>query len=153
MVTQQDQNAPAPTEPWDYPDPHLIEVRVNADDIDVMGHTNNVVYLGWLEKIAWDHSCALGVNWALYERLNRAMVARRHELDYLAACHEGDTIRIATWITDPGKLGITRRYQLVRAQDSRTVMRAMTQWVCIRLDSGRPCRMPEEFVRAYQATA
>ena len=153
MVTHQDHNVSTATEPWDYPNPHIIEVRVNADDIDVMGHTNNVVYLGWLEKIAWDHSCALGVDWPLYERLNRAMVARRHELDYLAASHEGETIRLATWITDPGKLGIKRLYQLVRAEDNRTVMRAMTQWLCIRLDSGRPCRMPEAFVRAYQATA
>lgn len=152
-MTQQDQEVATVSEPWDHPNPHIIEVRVSADDIDVMGHTNNVVYLGWLEKIAWDHSCALGVDWSVYQRLNRAMVARRHELDYLAASHEGETIRIGTWITEPGKLGIKRRYQLVRANDNRTVMRALTQWVCIRLDTGRPCRMPETFVRAYQATA
>lgn len=152
-MTQQDNTVATVSEPWDYPNPHIIEVRVSADDIDVMGHTNNVVYLGWLEKIAWDHSCALGVNWSVYQRLNRAMVARRHELDYLGATHEGETIRVATWITDPGKLGIKRRYQLLRSDDNRTVMRAVTQWVCIRLDTGRPSRMPQEFVQAYQPTA
>lgn len=138
---------------WDHPDPHVIRVEVTASDIDVMGHTNNVVYLRWLEKVAWDHTCAVGIDWAVYRRLNRAMVARRHELDYLAACFEGDTIHIATWITEPGRLGMKRLYQLVREGDNRTVMRAVTHWVCINIDTGRPSRMPAEFVEAYRATA
>ncbi len=137
---------------WDYPHPHLVEVEAASGDIDIMGHTNNVVYLRWLEKAAWAHTKALGVDWDVYRRLNRAMVARRHEMDYLAACYAGDRILIGTWLKEPGRLGMRRLYQLIRVQDGRTVMRAATDWVCIRIDSGRPSRMPPEFVAAYQAT-
>ena len=140
--------------PWDYDKPFVIGLTVAEADIDVMGHTNNVTYLRWLEQVAWAHSTALGLDWAAYQRLKRAMVARRHELDYLLPSFAGDELQIGTWLAEnDGKLSMWRRYQVIRAGDGQTLLRGRTHWVCVDLESGKPRRMPEEFLKAYCATA
>ncbi len=136
---------------WDFQAPFTLQKTVIADDIDIMGHTNNVVYLKWLEEVAWSHTNALGLGWALNTKLNRGMVARRHEIDYLAATYEGDELILATWIIgNDGKTGVYRAYQVVRVSDKKTVLRGRTRWVCVDIQSGKPKRMPVEFVEGYQ---
>ena len=138
---------------WDYDKPFVIGMTVAEADIDVMGHTNNVTYLRWLEQVAWAHSTQLGLDWAAYQRLQRAMVARRHELDYLLPSFAGDELRIGTWLAESdGKLSMWRRYQVIRVADGQTLLRGRTHWVCVDLESGRPRRMPEEFLKAYVVT-
>jgi acyl-CoA thioester hydrolase len=46
----------------------------------------------------------------------------------------------------------SRRFQVRRVADGSTLARAMTEYVCINLDSGRAARMPEVFSRSYVAT-
>jgi acyl-CoA thioester hydrolase len=136
---------------WDFPDPHILRITVAGEHIDEFRHTNNVVYLQWLEDIAWDHSRHLGLDWAAYERLGYGMVARRHELDYLLPTFLGEEIWLATWILHTDKLAIRRGYQFVRPADGRTVFRGRTQWICVDIKEGRPRRMPPEFQAAYKS--
>lgn len=139
---------------WDVAAPHLERVTVGAEHLDQFGHTNNVVYLQWLEKVAWSHSIALGLGFDAYERLGAGCVARRHELDYLAATHAGDTLLLGTWIHEcDAKFTMWRGYQIVRERDGKTVLRGRTHWVCVDLHSGRPKRMPPEFVAGYRPQA
>ncbi|MGB3620108.1 acyl-CoA thioesterase [Ketobacter sp. MCCC 1A13808] len=140
---------------WDYGTPTYVrEIEVKDEHIDIMGHTNNVVYVSWLEEAAWGHSQALGLNWEKYTELNRAMVAHRHEVDYLAATFCGDRLVMGTWIMENDKkLSLVRRYQLVRPADGVTVLRGYTKWVCVAIDSGKPKRMPAEFANGYIITA
>ena len=83
---------------WDYPAPHIQRQTVDETHLDLMRHTNNVIYLAWVEQVAWDHSHRLGLHWEDYVRLGHGMVARRHELDYLAPTVAGDRLLLATWI-------------------------------------------------------
>lgn len=139
---------------WDHPRPHLLAMTVGRESIDGMGHANNVEYLRWLENVAWDHSNHLGLDWAAYQRLDRAMVARRTEMDYLAAAFEGEALLLATWIVENDqRLSITRQYQVARVADGRTLLRGRTQWVCVEISSGKPRRMPPEFLNGYKVTA
>jgi acyl-CoA thioester hydrolase len=138
---------------WDFPAPHLLAMTVTRDSIDVMGHANNVEYLRWLENVAWDHSNRLGLDWPAYQRLDRAMVARRTEMEYLAAAFEHDELLLATWIVENDqRVSITRQYQILRVRDGRTLLRGRTQWVCVEISSGKPRRMPPEFVSGYRIT-
>lgn len=136
---------------WDFPNPHVIEILVESKHIDIVGHVNNVVYLRWLERVAWNHSEKLGMDWQAYEREGKAMVARRHELDYLAAAFEGDRLKVATWIIENDqKVSLLRAYQIIREADGKTLMRARTRWVCMDIKLGKARRMPESFIEAYQ---
>ena len=138
---------------FDFPHPHVIEVRVQAEDIDVYDHVNNAVYLTWLDRVAWSHSAALGVPLADCLALRRGMAAQRVEIDYLRAALRSDVVQAATWIVSAdARLRALRHFQVRRVADGETLARARIAYVCINRDSGRAARMPELFARAYVAT-
>ncbi|MDH0745568.1 acyl-CoA thioesterase [Pseudomonas sp. GD03842] len=135
---------------WDLATPFVIDLQVSEDDIDGLGHANNAVYVTWLERCAWRHSQQLGLDLTEYRRLDRAMAVVRHEIDYLASAYQEDELQLATWIVDwDQKIRMTRRFQLKRPRDGVTLLRAQTTFVCIELSSGRPKRMPAEFLEGY----
>ncbi|MBB3142310.1 acyl-CoA thioesterase [Halomonas organivorans] len=135
---------------WDLPEPFVIDLEVEASAIDAFGHANNAEYLRWVEQSSWAHSASLGLTLERYRELDRAMAVQRHELDYLAPAFEGDGLRLATWIVAcDGRLTLTRRFQLYRPADGRTLLRARTRFACIALSSGRPRRLPEAFLAGY----
>ena len=137
---------------WDRATPFVIDLAVGPDDIDGLGHANNAVYVSWLERCAWRHSQRLGLDLAQYRQLDRAMAVVRHEIDYLAAAYEGDVLQLATWIVDwDQRLKMTRQFQLLRPHDGITLLRAQTTFVCIELSTGKPKRMPSEFIDGYGA--
>ena len=139
---------------WDVAQPYVQQLVVGPEHLDEFGHTNNVVYLSWLQDVAWAHSVSLGFGMADYRRIGTGCVARRHELDYLAATFVGDRLQVATWIAENGgKLDMWRAYQIIREGDGKTVLRGRTQWICVDMGSGRPRRQPPEFVAAYRPAA
>ena len=135
---------------WDFPAPHVIELRVQDAEIDVYGHVNNSVYLTWLDRTAWSHSAALGIPLQQCLDMRRGMAAQRIEIEYLRAALAADVIQVATCIAlSDQRLRVTRRFELWRPRDRQKLARATVDYVCINLDSGRATRMPESFARAY----
>ena len=135
---------------WDLPNPHILRTRVTAEDIDGLEHTNNTVYVKWCEQVAWSHSVSLGLDLDSYRTLDRAMAIAHSEYDYLRASREGDDIAAATWIVSwDRKLSMTRNFQIVRPSDGVTLLRAAVRFVCIEISSGRPRRLPSEFLAGY----
>ena len=140
--------------PFEHPAPHVIELEVEAADIDAYDHVNNAVYLTWLDRAAWSHSAALGVPLEQCVTIRRGMAALRTEIDFVRAALSGDRVRVATWIAaSDGRLRVERRFHVLRAADDVTLARARTEYACINLDTGRAVRMPELFARAYVVTA
>jgi acyl-CoA thioester hydrolase len=138
---------------FDHPHPHVIALGVEPADIDAYQHVNNAIYLTWLDRAAWSHSAALGVTLERCIAMRRGMAALRTEIDYLLAAVRGDAVQVATWIArSDGRLRCERRFQVVRPADGRTLARAVTEYVCINLDSRHAARMPQLFARAYVAT-
>jgi len=142
---------------WDFPEPFIISHTVAADDIDELGHTNNVCYLAWLERCAWAHSAAVGFDVQQMLGFNRAMVVRDVRMQYLLATFAGDELFIGDWLSaSDGRLRATRTFQILRAgggpannDKTATILRAEIDYVCIDIKRGRPARMPAEFVAAY----
>ncbi|MFN3304759.1 MAG: acyl-CoA thioesterase [Roseateles sp.] len=137
---------------WDRPSPFTLQLAPAAEHIDGLGHTNNAVYVQWCEQVAWAHSEALGLSLADYRRLDRAMAIREGHYDYLLPSFEGEALVLGTWLTaSDGKLTMERRFQLKRASDGATLVRGRWQLVCIEISSGKPKRMPPEFLAIYDA--
>jgi acyl-CoA thioester hydrolase len=135
---------------WDHPQPFCLQVEVKAEHIDALNHTNNTVYVKWCEEVAWAHSNALGLDVESYRQLNRAMAITRSEYNYLQASRQGDELIAATWITQwNGKLTMRRHFQILRPNDAVTVLRGTMDFVCIEISTGRPRRMPAEFIAGY----
>ena len=146
------------TTEWDLPDPFFIEMTVEPSEIDTPAVQrlidDNAVYLSWLERCAWAHSDAVGIPETRCQALRRGMAVRSVRLDYLGGCYEGDTIRVANWvIANDQRLRATRRFQVVNETRDRVVLRGEIDYFCMNLDSGRPAKMPSEFVSAYGAVS
>jgi acyl-ACP thioesterase len=63
----------------------------------------------------------------------------------------GDGIEIFTWAASLELREVSRRYLFRRAEDDRILARAETKWVYVDLKSGRPRRVPEELLSAFEA--
>ncbi|ERJ19957.1 4-hydroxybenzoyl-CoA thioesterase protein [Salinisphaera shabanensis E1L3A] len=141
----------ARTDDWDIDTPFVTRFVVGEAHIDRLNHMNNAVYLSFLEKVAWQHTEALGIGWQSYVDLDAACVVHRHELDYLIPAYLGDELDVATWIEEnDGRLAMWRGFQMRRVADGRTIFRARTHYVTVKLSNGRPRRMPQMFVDAYR---
>ena len=135
---------------WDYPDPHSLDIEVAAAHIDGLNHTNNAVYVQWCEQVAWQHSNRLGLDLECYQRLDHAMVIARSEFHYLQAAVEGDPLRVGTWIVDwDQRLTMQRAFQIINRNSGDTVLRGSMNFVCVALSSGKPRRLPEQFIAGY----
>ena len=83
---------------FDLPLPHVIDLTVGAADIDAYNHVNNAVYVTWCDRIAWDHSAALGLPIERCLQIDRGMAVVRTVIQYLRPALLGDLVHVATWI-------------------------------------------------------
>jgi acyl-CoA thioester hydrolase len=133
------------------PDPFTATHRVVAGEIDEYEHVNNTVYLQWLDHIAWAHSARLGMPIDRCLEIRRGMAVRHARTDYLEAARLDDHLVIGTWIIAcDGRLRCTRRFDILRLSDGKRVLEAEIYFFCLNLDTGKPCRFPQEFVECYQ---
>jgi acyl-CoA thioester hydrolase len=134
----------------DLPHPHLLNITVDVADIDAYNHVNNSVYVTWCDRVAWDHSSALGLPLERCLELDRGMAVLRTVITYLRPALRDEAITLATWILPASsRLCIRRRFQMVRTADDETLARAEIEYACIELSSGRPTRWPPEFRKSY----
>lgn len=138
----------------DFPGPFWKPFVAAPEDIDGFGHVNNTVYLKWMDATVWAHTRHVGLDEETCKALNRGMAAIRHEIDYLAAAHEGNEVVVLNWVSqNDGRIRASRRFQIIRRQDLKTLLRARSNYVCTNLETGRPARMPEQFISAYPPIA
>jgi len=137
---------------WDLPLPFVASLAVSTAGIDAYDHVNNAVYVTWLDRAAWQHSAALELPIEKCLALDRGMAVLRSVIAYLRPAVLGDQIAVATWLLPAvGKLRVKRRFQVRRAADGETLVRAEVEYACIELSSGRPARWPPEFRERYVA--
>ncbi len=135
---------------WDHAAPFTQQSVVLPGDIDGLEHTNNTVYVKWCEQVAWAHSVSLGLDLDVYRSLDRAMAITHSEYHYLRASRQGDEVITATWIVNwDRKLTMQRRFQVIRVSDGACLLRAGMRFACIEISSGKPRRLPKEFVEGY----
>jgi len=130
--------------------PHTIEIEAASGDADGYGHINNSVYLRWLDQCVWDHCDAMGIPPEKCKALNRGFAAVRHEIDYLSSVYPGEKVAVSNWVTkNDGRLRAERRFQIIRLSDGKTVLRAKSDYICTDLSTGKPARVPKEFVELF----
>ncbi len=136
---------------WKLPEPYLLNVVVRETHIDGLGHVNNTQYIQWCEQAAWAHSASLGMDLDVYKTLDRAMAVVRAEFDYVQAAYTGDEIVVGTWLTFmDNKLNMERAFEVRHGSSGALLCQGLWRFVCIRLTTGKPSRMPQEFIEAYE---
>src|SRR5436189_4683927 len=119
--------------------PFEITLRVEAADIDRLGHVNNIVYLRWVQDIAIAHWQSLA---APEHQAEILWMALRHEIDYKGQAVEGDEVIVRTWIGTAEGLRFERFTEMLRNADRKVLVQARTVWCPIDPKSGRPKRVP-----------
>mgnify|MGYP001488550190 FL=1 len=134
---------------WDHADPFFLDRLVSENDVDELLHTNNTVYVHWCQEAAWAHSKQLGLDIERYKELDRAMAITYSEYRYLRASNVGDKVKIGTWIVSwDRKLTMKREFQIIR-EDGATLLRGAMHFACIEISTGKPRRLPKEFIEGY----
>jgi acyl-CoA thioester hydrolase len=122
----------------DAPEAFELPLAVAPEDIDELGHVNNVNYLKWVQQVAAAHWSAL----APAEDLERiAWVVLRHEIDYRKPARSGDAIVARTWVGPATKLSYERHTQILRAGTRELLAQARTLWCPVDRTSGRPAQI------------
>ncbi len=129
-----------------YEHPHTVL----AEEIDALGHANNLVYLAWMQAAALAHSAVQGWPAQKYYELGSGWVVRSHEIKYLRPAFAGEDIVVRTWVADFRKIASLRRYKVLRRADDRVLATAATDWVFVNYRTGQPVRVPPEIVAAFE---
>lgn len=137
--------------PPETPHPRALLFTIDVGDdalSSTVAHVNNVTYVAWIDRVAELAGEEFGHARERLLKLNRMWFVARHEIDYLAEAFAGDRIIAATWIHDARRSSCRRDTLLWRPSDDVEIARARTTWSFIDLERRRPCRMPEDVVRA-----
>lgn len=125
---------------------HEVPILVERDDIDELGHVNNIVYLRWVQDAAVAHWRVLAPAEA---QAAVAWVVLRHEIDYARAAMLGDELLARTWVGTAEGMSFERHTEIVRRRDGRVLARARTLWCPVDLKSGRPRRVGDDLRRLF----
>lgn len=126
---------------------------VEAEQIDVLGHANNVWYVEWMQQAALAHTAAQGWPASRYQTLGVGWVVREHRIEYRQPARLGDRVVVRTWVASMKRVTSLRRYDILRHDGRELLARAETTWAFIRYDTGQPTRVPREIIEAFQIVA
>jgi len=116
------------------------------DDIDIMGHVNNAVWVQWMEAVATAH----WMQDAAREHVERYVwVVTRHEIDYRGNISEGESVVAETFIPE-GPVGarFDRRIDFRNAA-GKAIVSARSTWAMLDKDTLRLTRVSGEIAGAF----
>jgi acyl-CoA thioester hydrolase len=113
-------------------------IVVTPEDIDALGHVNNVVYVRWVQDVSAAHWYAAATD---DQKETIGWAVARHEIDYLGPAHLGDELIARTWVGVAQKYLFERHVEIIRASDERVLARARSLWCPIDLRTRKLMRV------------
>ena len=117
-----------------------ITISVKKNDIDELGHVNNVVYVRWVQEVAaahWDSLANADV------KLKYLWVVLRHEIDYLSAAFEGDQLIATTWVGESSGVKSERFVHITHEKTGKSIAKARTTWCLLDSLTMKPKRVDD----------
>ncbi len=115
--------------------PFEVAITITPEDIDGLGHVNNVTYVRWVQDAAVAHWNATAPP---ADREKLLWIVLRHEIDYKQAARLGDPIAARTWVGNATRLRFERHTEIVRATDGALLAKALTVWCPVDAQSLKP---------------
>ena len=120
------------------------EFDVMSEDIDELGHVNNVVYLRWVQQVAAAHWKSKALNTVTDKYL---WVVLRHEIDYLKPALLHDKIRAQTWVSSMEGVKSIRNVKFLA--NGNDLAQAKTVWCLLDATSMRPKRIGDDIKNIF----
>ena len=133
------------------PPPGVFSVRhrVTWSDLDMTRHVGDATLLEYVEACGFGVIAAHGWPAARMAAQGFAIILRRHQIENLAPAALDDELEIATWASDVKRVTATRHYTIRRVTDGTLLTRVDTLGVWVDLTSGRPIRIPPDFLADF----
>ena len=93
-------------------DGHSTEITVQPEDIDVLNHMNNIIYIQYLENARLEWYKKIGVSLDQLMIKGQAIVLRNLEISYINEAHLGDRLTITTMPYRRGKRSFTLKQKI-----------------------------------------
>ena len=116
-----------------------LPITVKPEDIDELGHVNNVVYLGWVQLVSATHWNKLSTSEMRHKYL---WVALRHEIDYLNPAFLSDEITAYTWVSSYDGAKSARHVEFYLGE--KCLSKAKTNWCLLNATTLKPKRIGED---------
>jgi acyl-CoA thioester hydrolase len=111
------------------------------EDIDILGHVNNVVWVRWIQLVAERHWLA-GLTADYDERYS--WIIMRHEIDYHGNVKAGDAVDAHTWVEHPVRISrYTRRIDFC-GPDGKVKVASRTVLAIIDKKTGLVTKIPPD---------
>lgn len=123
---------------------------VRADEIDALGHVNNLAYLHWMIDAAVAHAEHQGWPMQRHLEVGSGWVVRAHNIEYFQPAYCGDEVVVRTWVADFRRITSLRRYKIVRPADEALLAEAHTRWAYVDYHRRQPCRIPREVIDSFE---
>ena len=124
--------------------------RVRHYEQDSFGHVNNAVYANYLQEAAIEASTDAGFSPEWYAEANTGWVIRQLAIRYHLQASYGDELEVKTWVSDIRRVHSTREYLVTRVGDRAKVAAARVNWVYLDMKTGRPARVTDDFLKAFE---
>ncbi len=133
------------------PPPGVFSVRrrVAWGDLDVTRHVGDATLLEYVEACGFGVIAAHGWPAARMAAEGFAIILRRHQIENLVPAALDDELEIATWASNVKRAFSTRHYTIRRVRDGALLNRMDTLGVWVDLASGRPIRIPPDFLADF----
>ncbi|MBN1451928.1 MAG: acyl-CoA thioesterase [Anaerolineales bacterium] len=131
-----------PSKPWLEPT-YTYQFTIPDEAVDENGHTNNVMYVKWMQDAAVRHYEAMGGTQPT-QAIGATWVVRSHMVEYLRPAFAGERIKVETWVVNMRRVRSLRRYRFLRVVDGQLLVRGETDWVFVDANSGSPRVIPAE---------
>jgi acyl-CoA thioester hydrolase len=118
--------------------------RVPKEDIDHLGHVNNVAYVRWVQDLAIAHWKDIASE--EYQEKYGWMIVR-HELDYKKQAFENDEITATTWVGEWTHVTCERFVEIYRGEE--LLVKSRTVWCIINLEKKWPTKIPRELKEKF----
>lgn len=123
------------------PSSYTCQITATPDDIDILGHVNNAVWVQWMERVSVDHwnrdADPAHVDAYIW-------VVTRHEIDYRGNVTAGDSVTARTWIAEAPRGARFDRMMEFTGTDGKVKVAAKSTWAIIDKVTGRILRVPPE---------
>jgi len=122
-------------------------VVVTPNDIDELGHVNNIVYLRWVQEAASAHWAQLS-NDAINKKY--VWVVMRHEIDFLHPGLLHQELEVKTWVGKNEGATSQRHTEIFNSATSKKLAAAVTTWCLLDALSKRPKRIEEDVLSLFR---
>ena len=124
----------------------LTTRTARPEEIDELGHVNNVAYVAWVQDAGVGHWRAVAPT---AMQANRIWVCLRHEIDYREPVLEGETVEVRTWLGTVAGPRFDRHVDIRKPGAAKFACRAVTTWAMVESATGRPRRVGDDVLAAF----